>query len=350
MRLRQSEQSKSVGYRVRQGLEKAKKTNRGRMPRYLLSGLLECPDCGGGYTIVSRGHYGCSTHRNGGAAACPNATQFKRVDAENALLAGLKERLLTDASVEYARKAIVKIVRERSKAKPPSDNRWQALEEEIANLSDAIVDGALKSSPAIVERLHERLRKAKTALSALQEVPELPAMQDVELELTRVVAKHKAFVADLARTLTKVDVHQARTTLKSMYGTVRARQEGATAHLEVESGRLEAAALTAAGARTAARMVAGGLTEIRNSREFCGRPDRHPYELFLQLEEIQHHTTKVNRPQSNGFVERLHRTLLDEHFRVRGRRKWCEIVEEMQAALDAYLPATSPSGPTRSVP
>lgn len=30
-----------------------------------------------------------------------------------------------------------------------------------------------------------------------------------------------------------------------------------------------------------------------NGREFCGRSDRHPYELFLQLEEIEHRTTKV---------------------------------------------------------
>lgn len=58
-----------------------------------------------------------------------------------------------------------------------------------------------------------------------------------------------------------------------------------------------------------------------NGREFCGRPDRHPYELFLQLEGIEHRTTKVRRPQSNGFVERLHRTLLDEHFRIQGRQK-----------------------------
>ncbi|WP_269580685.1 IS481 family transposase [Roseibium sp. Sym1] len=74
-----------------------------------------------------------------------------------------------------------------------------------------------------------------------------------------------------------------------------------------------------------------------NGREFCGRPDRHPYELFLQLEEIEHRTTKVKRPQSNGIVERFHRTLLDEHFRVEGRRTWFESVEEMQTVLDAYL-------------
>lgn len=74
-----------------------------------------------------------------------------------------------------------------------------------------------------------------------------------------------------------------------------------------------------------------------NGREYCGRPDRHPYELFLQLEEIEHRTTKVRRPQSNGFVERLHRTLLDEHFRVMGRTKFYESVDEMQTDLDAYL-------------
>lgn len=74
-----------------------------------------------------------------------------------------------------------------------------------------------------------------------------------------------------------------------------------------------------------------------NGREFCGRPDKHPYELFLQLEEIEHRTTKVRRPQSNGYVERLHRTLLDEHFRVMGRTKFYEGVEEMQTDLDAYL-------------
>ncbi len=74
-----------------------------------------------------------------------------------------------------------------------------------------------------------------------------------------------------------------------------------------------------------------------NGREYCGRPDRHPYELFLQLEGIEHRKTKIRRPQSNGFVERLHRTLLDEHFRVMGRSKWYETVDEMQKDLQSYL-------------
>ena len=74
-----------------------------------------------------------------------------------------------------------------------------------------------------------------------------------------------------------------------------------------------------------------------NGREFCGRKDRHPYELFLQLEGIEHRTTRMRRPQSNGFIERFHRTLLDEHFRVKGRTKWYETIDEMQKDLDEYL-------------
>lgn len=82
-----------------------------------------------------------------------------------------------------------------------------------------------------------------------------------------------------------------------------------------------------------------------NGREFCGREDRHPYELFLQLEGIEHKKTRVNRPQSNGIVERLHRTLLDEHFRVEGRRTWFETIDEMQTVLDEYMQAYNQTRP-----
>ena len=84
-----------------------------------------------------------------------------------------------------------------------------------------------------------------------------------------------------------------------------------------------------------------------NGREFCGRPDRHPYELFLQLEDIEHRTTKVRRPQSNGFIERFHRTLLDEHLRVKGRTTWYEALDEMQRDLDEYLVTYNTKRPHR---
>jgi transposase InsO family protein len=47
--------------------------------------------------------------------------------------------------------------------------------------------------------------------------------------------------------------------------------------------------------------------------------------------------TRIGRPQSNGILERLHRTFLDEHLRVQGRTVWRETVAEVQIALDAWL-------------
>src|SRR5262249_23005312 len=62
-----------------------------------------------------------------------------------------------------------------------------------------------------------------------------------------------------------------------------------------------------------------GAVLTDNGREFCGRPALHPYELLLSLEGIEHRTTRVHTPRTNGFVERMNRTLLDECFRVAGR-------------------------------
>ncbi len=79
------------------------------------------------------------------------------------------------------------------------------------------------------------------------------------------------------------------------------------------------------------------LNTTVDGREYCGRADRHPCELFFQLEGIEHRTTKVRRWPRNGFVERLHRTLLDEHCRDAGRSKWYDSIGEIQKDLDAYL-------------
>jgi transposase InsO family protein len=80
-----------------------------------------------------------------------------------------------------------------------------------------------------------------------------------------------------------------------------------------------------------------GAVLTDNGREFCGRPETHPYELLLTMEDIEHRTTRVRSPRTNGFVERMNRTLLDECFRVKGRTEWYLMPAEIQRDLDAYL-------------
>jgi hypothetical protein len=39
--------------------------------------------------------------------------------------------------------------------------------------------------------------------------------------------------------------------------------------------------------------------------ECCGLPDRHEYELYLAVENIDHTRTKTKSPQTNGICERF---------------------------------------------
>jgi len=73
-----------------------------------------------------------------------------------------------------------------------------------------------------------------------------------------------------------------------------------------------------------------------NGREFCGT-DTHPYELYLELNGIEHRRTRVKSPRTNGFVERFNGTVLDEFFRVKMRETFYETVEALQADLDKWL-------------
>lgn len=42
--------------------------------------------------------------------------------------------------------------------------------------------------------------------------------------------------------------------------------------------------------------------------EYCGAPDRHEYELYLAVEDIEHTRTKTKSPQTNGICERFQKT------------------------------------------
>lgn len=73
-----------------------------------------------------------------------------------------------------------------------------------------------------------------------------------------------------------------------------------------------------------------------NGTEFKGT-DTHPYELYLELNDIRHKTSRVRRPQTNGFIERFNRTVLDEFFRLAFREKAYQTVEQLQKDLDRWL-------------
>ena len=71
--------------------------------------------------------------------------------------------------------------------------------------------------------------------------------------------------------------------------------------------------------------------------EYCGTHDRHEYELYLAVENIDHTRTKAKSPQTNGIVERFHKTMLDEFYRIAFRKKIYATIGELQADLDIWM-------------
>lgn len=71
--------------------------------------------------------------------------------------------------------------------------------------------------------------------------------------------------------------------------------------------------------------------------EYCGSPEHHEYELYLAVEDVDHSRTKTKNPQTNGIVERFHKTVLDEFYRIAFRKKIYSSIPELQVDLDAWI-------------
>lgn len=71
--------------------------------------------------------------------------------------------------------------------------------------------------------------------------------------------------------------------------------------------------------------------------EYCGDVQRHPYELYLAVEDIDHTRTKTKSPQTNGICERFHKTVLNEFYRVTFRKKLYGGIHELQQDLDDWM-------------
>ena len=119
------------------------KTARTAKTRHLLSGLLECGVCGGTYYALNgRGEFGCSWHRDRGAAVCANGFRIARQELEDRVLGAVRERILIPENVAYAVELALEIVRARL---APSDvdgdrKRLADLEAKIERAVDLAIE------------------------------------------------------------------------------------------------------------------------------------------------------------------------------------------------------------------
>jgi site-specific DNA recombinase len=160
VKARQRERAAHIGARVRRGLSKHQAYATGAYPKYLLSGLLQCGLCGSNLIVSGPAQgYVCATRVNGGLYACSNRLRLPRVRLEYLLLRWIHS-ILVGAGAEQC---LLRAWRARSGGSSPateymaplSDDGLHDLRDEISNLVNAIAHGALRSSPALADRLAE---------------------------------------------------------------------------------------------------------------------------------------------------------------------------------------------------
>jgi site-specific DNA recombinase len=143
--------------------------NRVHRRKFLLSGLLKCGRCGGGYTIVAQERYGCATRRSKGT--CDNAATVTRQEIEARVLAGLKERLMAP---ELVREFIHAFQEEANRTTAEHEQQFKAgrlqlesVERKIAGIVAAIEEG--NYSRALGDRLSDLERQQETLQARLSE-------------------------------------------------------------------------------------------------------------------------------------------------------------------------------------
>jgi site-specific DNA recombinase len=133
------------------------RSERARRPVYLLSNLLRCGNCGGGFSKVSQHHYGCSNARNRGT--CNNLLTIRRDVLEASVVSGLQTHLMDpelvkEFAAEYHREL----------------NRLNAARDSDRLSKKAELDRVERQLRAIIEAIKEGLRTSsmKDELVALE--------------------------------------------------------------------------------------------------------------------------------------------------------------------------------------
>ena len=209
-------------------------------PRFLLSGLLMCGVCGGGFTITAKDRYGCA--RRGRQGTCPNNRGIKRQELERRVLDGLRSSLVTPELVaefisEYQAEWN-RLQGERRAAAGQRNRKLGDVSRRIAGIVDAIERGII--TPTTKQRL-EALEAEKAELERAPVEAPLPAIHP---NLAQV---YRNKVARLEEELADPEIAaEAKSVLRSMIKTIKITPgaKRGEVHLELYG---ELAAVLAAG-------------------------------------------------------------------------------------------------------
>ncbi len=124
----------------------------------LLTGWLQCDDCGSAFNALYRNTWGCGHRYNRGIEDCQNSVRIPQGELEDRVLGGLEREFLTPEHVDYVVEQAVRIVlEERSDDRTRSEEqRLCQLEGEIDNLIELAATQGTNDRVALAIRDRER--------------------------------------------------------------------------------------------------------------------------------------------------------------------------------------------------
>ncbi|MEP0190057.1 MAG: recombinase family protein [Paracoccaceae bacterium] len=145
-------------------------------PKNLFSGLVKCGCCGGGFSMISQTHLGCSNARNKGT--CDNRKAIKREKLEEDVLKALRTHLmdpkLSEMFCEEYTRHMNELRRNHNAALAGYQNEHKQVKKRLDQMVDAIADGAPVAP--IKDKMHELENRRVALESMLTDIVVAPPM------------------------------------------------------------------------------------------------------------------------------------------------------------------------------
>jgi site-specific DNA recombinase len=210
--------------------------------RTLFAGLLRCPTCAGPVVAIDARRYGCNARRDRGPTACANALAWPRRAVDAALLAVVRDELVSPAALAELHAAVRgALASARRTGNADADaGRLAALQGEIGRLVDAVAQLGLSDA------LRARLAAAEAERAAIEQRAVQLASTPVP-KAAEVMAGYKRRLLQLQGALeSDADRDRTRALLAELLGpvTLVRDDEGDWAEMEEPAARVALAGST----------------------------------------------------------------------------------------------------------
>ena len=191
----------------------------GHRAKYLLSGLLECGQCGGSMIAISsdtRSVYVCNNHWSRGKTVCTNKVRVKRADVETAVIDSLSERLLNPDMLQLicdkANQKLMELLSDRAKDEGPLRRRLKNEQKQLNNMVNFVMAG--DTSLTVRERINEKEASIEALKGQLSDFRRMKATSNTVIGKKWVVGKLRHLKELLGST--KESLKLAQLELKSL--------------------------------------------------------------------------------------------------------------------------------------